>query len=114
MAKTYEIDATNRIMGRMATEIADLLRGKNLPDYQPNIIPDVEVVIINLDKLRFTGKKFTDKKYYKYSGYPGGMKTRTLQQLWIKSPQQVLRMAVYRMLPVNRSRDKIIANLHYK
>lgn len=110
----YELDATNQSLGRLATKIATILRGKNTPAYTPNAIPDVKVVILNLDKAKFTGTKFTGKLYHRYSGYPGGLYTRTLEQEWTKSPREVLRKVVYRMLPVNRSRDKVIQNIIYK
>lgn len=109
-----ELDATEQSLGRLSSKIAVILRGKNTAAYKPNEAPDVQVVVSNIDKLKFTGNKFTDKEYYKYSGYPGGLRTRTLEQLWTKNPQEVFRKAVYRMLPVNRMRDKIIKNLKFK
>lgn len=106
-----EVDATNQSLGRLASRIAVLLRGKHLPNYQPNILPQVEVSIKNLRKVKFTGKKFTDKIYYRYSGYHSGIKARTLEERWTKSPAEVLRYSVYRMLPKNKTRDKVIKNL---
>lgn len=110
----HELDATNQSLGRLASKIAILLRGKNTPAFTPNRIPELQVIVSNIVKVKFTGKKFTDKEHHRYSGYPGGLKTRTLQQLWDKNPKEVLRHTVYRMLPVNRSRDKIIKNLKFK
>lgn len=112
--KTYEVDATNQSLGRLATQIATLLRGKNTASFQPNIMSDTEVVIVNLGKAKFTGDKKNTKKYHRYSGYPGGLYTRTLKEAWDKSPAEVMRKVVYRMLPVNRSRDKIISHLKFK
>ncbi len=110
----HEIDASNKIFGRLATEIAILLRGKDRPDYQPHILPQIKVVVRDVNKMVFTGKKGNQKIYYHYSGYPGGMKERVLENEFQKNPSRVLRMAVYRMLPKNRLRDKIIKNLIFK
>ena len=105
------VDATNQSLGRLASKIAVLLRGKHLPGYQPNVLPQVEVSIKNLRKIKFTGNKFTDKIYYRYSGYHSGITARTLEERWRKDPADVLRYSVYRMLPKNRTRDKIIHNI---
>lgn len=110
----YELDATNQSLGRLATKVADLLRGKNLPSYTPNVLPDSEVVVKNLKSAKFTGSKFNKKIYYSYSGYHSGIKARKLSDLWEKKPTEVLRSMVYTMLPVNRTRDKIILNLKFK
>lgn len=109
-----EIDATNQTLGRLASKVATILRGKNLPSYQPNELPDNEVIIKNLKGVRFTGKKFNQKKYYHYSGYHSGIKARKLSELWESKPEHVLRGMVYSMLPVNRTRDKIIKNLKFE
>lgn len=106
-----EVDATNQSLGRLSSRIAILLRGKHLPSYQPNVLPQVEVIIKNLNKVKFTGKKFTDKIYYKYSGYHSGITSRTLGQRWEKDPAEVLKYSVFRMLPDNKTRKKIIKNL---
>ena len=110
---TYRVDATNRSLGRIATEVATLLREKNLASYTPNKLPTSEVVVKNLKNAKFTGSKFTDKKYYHYSGYHGGIKARSLKELWASKPEEVLRKMVYTMLPTNRTRDKIIKNLKF-
>ncbi|OGN06466.1 MAG: 50S ribosomal protein L13 [Candidatus Yanofskybacteria bacterium RIFCSPHIGHO2_02_FULL_38_22b] len=112
MQKT-EIDATNQTLGRLASKVAIVLRGKNLPSYEPNKLPENEVIVKNLKGARFTGNKFNQKKYYHYSGYHGGIKARKLSELWESKPEQVLRGMVYNMLPVNRTRDKIIKNLKF-
>lgn len=111
---TYEIDATNKALGRIATEAASVLRGKHTPAYTPHKTPQIEVHIKNLDKVKFTGAKFNSKMYYRYSGYHSGISARTLGQRWEKSPAEVLRHVVYRMLPKNKTRDKIIKNLKVK
>jgi large subunit ribosomal protein L13 len=111
---TYEIDATNQSVGRLSTKIATILRGKHLASYEPRLLPEFEVVVTNLNKAKFTGSKLKTKEYFHYSGYPGGMKTKVLGDLWAKKPQFVLRQSVYRMLPTNRTRDKIIRNLKFK
>ena len=109
----YELDATNQTLGRLATKVATLLREKNLPSYTPDKLPVSEVIVKNLKNARFTGSKFDNKKYYRYSGYHGGIKARNLSELWEIKPQEVFRKMVYRMLPINRTRDKIIKNLKF-
>lgn len=110
----YKIDATNQSLGRLSSRIASLLRGKNQPAYKPNILPNIEVLVKNLEKAKFTGRKFDKKLYYHYSGYHGGIKARRLSELWLKNPNYVLRQMVYRMFPKNRTRDKIIRNLKFE
>ena len=110
----YELDATDQSLGRLASKIAILLRGKNLASYIPNKFPENEVTVKNLKSAKFTGNKLNTKKYYSYSGYHGGIKARKLSELWDKKPESVLQGMVYRMLPTNRTRDKIIKNLIFK
>lgn len=110
----HTIDATDQSIGRMATQIALLLRGKLSPSYMPHLLPEDKVSVSNIRKARFTGNKLENKKYFHYSGYPGGMKERTLENVFAKNPQRVLWLAVYRMLPKNKTRDKIIKNLDIK
>ena len=109
----YMLDATNQSLGRLASKIATILREKNLPSYVPNKLPTSEVVVSNLKSAKFTGSKFDQKKYYHYSGYHGGIKARKLSELWETKPEHVLREMVYHMLPINRTRDKIIKNLKF-
>ena len=111
---TYEIDASNQALGRIATQVATALRGKHLASFKPNVTPNIEVMVKNLDKVKFTGDKLNQKKYHSYSGYHGGIHTRSLFDLWQKQPEKVLRHVVYRMLPKNKTRDKIIKNLKFK
>lgn len=112
--KLHTIDAANQPLGRLASRIAVILRGKINPSYQPNAMPQEKVVVENIKQIKFTGKKFDQKVYHHYSGYPGGMKTRKLKVVFEKDPKKILRLAVYRMLAPNRLRDKIIKNLEVK
>jgi len=111
MSKVIDIDATGQSLGRMASKIAMVLRGKDTPQWTPNIIPDVKVVVHNLENIVFKGTKATSTVYYRHSGYPGGMKEETLERRWAKNKFQVLRDAVRGMLPENKSRDKLLRNL---
>ncbi len=110
----HNIDATNQPLGRLASKIAVILRGKINPSYQPNLMPKEKVIVSNIKNIKFTGNKYKQKIYYHYSGYPGGLKSRKLNELFEKNPNRVLWLAVYRMLAKNRLRDKIIKNLEFK
>jgi large subunit ribosomal protein L13 len=114
MPTVHDIDAAGQSLGRIATRAAVLLRGKDQPGFEPRIAPDVQVVVHNLDKVVFKGSKATTKTFYRYSGYPGGLRSRTLEEAWAKSPREVLRHAVRGMLPVNKTRDKLLKNLIVK
>ena len=114
MATHHEIDATGQSLGRIASRIAVLLRGKDQPGFTPNIAGTSQVIVKNLDKIVFKGTKAQTTKYYRHSGYPGGLYTRTLEEEWARSPENVLRMAVRGMLPENRPRDKVLKNLIVK
>jgi len=111
---THTIDASGQSVGRLASHIAVLLRGKQKATFQPNIMPTDRVEITNISKVKFTGSKLKNKTYYHYSGYPGGMKARNLGDLFAKNPKRVLYLAVWRMLPQNRQRSRIIKNLIIK
>ena len=108
------IDATNKVFGRLASEVAFLLRGKNKASFEPNITPQEKIVIENVEKIVFTGKKLEQKKYFHYSGYHGGIRAKKLSELWETKPTNVIKKCVYRMLPKNKTRDKIIKNLTVK
>lgn len=110
----YEVDAKNKSFGRLASEVALLLRGKRMVSFTPNKLPGVEVVVNNLNKTKFTGNKYDSKIYYRYSGYHSGIRARKLSELWQSRPEYVFRHSVYRMLPKNKMRDKIIKNLKFK
>jgi len=109
----HEINAENMSMGRVASQATHYLRGKHLPSFNPRILPQVEVTISNIDKIKFTGQKYAKKVFYHYSGYHGGIRARNLGEEWEKNPQEVLRHIVYRMLPNNKTRNKIIQNLKF-
>ncbi len=95
----YEIDAKNAVVGRLATIISKIIRGKNKTTYTPHMDHGDFVVVKNIEKAKFTGKKFQDKKYYKHTGYPGGIKVTTPEKLSQKKPGETLKLAVKRMLP---------------
>ena len=95
------VDADGRTLGRLATEIADVLRGKHKPVYTPHVDTGDFVVVVNAEKVRVTGKKLEQKIYYRHSGYPGGLRQRTLAEQLERRPEEVLRKAVRGMLPKN-------------
>ncbi len=95
----YVVDATDKTLGRMATEIAHILRGKNKPEYTPHIDVGDFVIVVNADKVKVTGRKLDQKHYYRYSGYPGGMKSVTLRRQLEIHPDRVINTAVKGMLP---------------
>ena len=95
----YLIDGSNAVVGRLATIIAKILRGKHKPTFTPHIDNGDFVVVKNVENIKFTGKKFTDKKYYRHTGYPGGIKETTPEKLHSKKPGEALKLAVKRMLP---------------
>ena len=96
------IDADGKTLGRLATQIADTLRGKRKPTYTPHVDTGDFVVVINCERIHVTGKKLQDKIYYRHSGYHGGLKERTLQQMLDARPEEVIRHAVRGMLPRNK------------
>jgi large subunit ribosomal protein L13 len=95
----YVIDAENAILGRLSTEVAHVLRGKHKPIWAPHVDCGDHVIIVNADKIAVTPKKGRDKLYHRHSGYPGGLKTQSLDALLAKHPERVVRLAVKRMLP---------------
>jgi large subunit ribosomal protein L13 len=109
--KKHTIDATGKVLGRLAAEVAVLLRGKHKPNFVHHQDLGDFVVVKNIEKIKFTGKKFKNKKYYHHSGYLGGLKEISLEKLFKKNPGRVLRMAVWGMLPKNKMRAKIIKRL---
>jgi len=96
------VDADGQILGRLATEIADTLRGKNKPAYTPHVDTGDFVIVVNAEKVRVTGKKLDQKIYYRHSGYPGGLRERTLAEQLARRPEDVIRKAVKGMLPKNK------------
>jgi large subunit ribosomal protein L13 len=111
---THKIDATNQPLGRLASRLALLLRGKNNPGYKPYLMPEEKVLVENIDKIKFSGKKFEQKTYLHYSGYPGGMKSKKLKDVFAKDPKKVLWSAVHGMLAPNKLRSRIMKNLEFK
>jgi large subunit ribosomal protein L13 len=98
----YVVDAEGQNLGRLATRIADTLRGKNKPQFTPHVDTGDFVVVVNAEKISVTGKKLDEKIYYRHSGYPGGLKQRTLREQLERRPTEVLRTAVKGMLPKNK------------
>ena len=109
--KTYTIDATDKAIGRIATEAVMFLRGKNEPDFEFHQDKGSFVIVKNISKTKFTGKKLKQKNYYHYSGYQGGLKTKKMGEVFKNDPGEVLRKAVYNMLPKNRLRPNMIKRL---
>jgi large subunit ribosomal protein L13 len=107
----YVVDAEGQILGRLATQIADRLRGKGKPGYTPHVDTGDFVVVVNADKIAVTGSKLDSKMYYRHSGYPGGLKQRTLRDQLERRPTEVLRKAVKGMLPRNRLARQQITKL---
>ena len=95
----FEIDAKNAVVGRLATVISKIIRGKNKNTFTPHMDHGDFVVVKNIEKIKFTGKKFQNKKYYRHTGYPGGIKETTPEKLYEKKPAESLKLAVQRMLP---------------
>lgn len=112
--QTHIIDASGKILGRLASQIATLLQGKHKPDYDPSKDSGDFVVVKNVDKLKITGKKMENKKYYRHSKYLGGLKEVTLAKIFEKDPPQVLKKAIYGMLPKNRLRKRMIKRLKFE
>jgi large subunit ribosomal protein L13 len=98
----YLVDAEGKTLGRLATQIADTLRGKRKPQYTPHVDTGDFVVVVNAEKVQVTGNKLDQKRYFRHSGYPGGLRSRTLREQLERRPTEVLRIAVRGMLPKNR------------
>jgi large subunit ribosomal protein L13 len=107
----YLVDAEGKTLGRLATQIADTLRGKRKPQYTPHVDTGDFVIVVNADKVRVTGNKLDQKRYYRHSGYPGGLRSRTLREQLERRPTEVLRVAVKGMLPKNRLARQQITKL---
>lgn len=105
------VDADGKTLGRLATKLAAILRGKNKPEFTPHADTGDFVVVVNASKARMTGKKLTDKLYYRHSGYPGGLKSVSAEILSSAKPGEILRKAVWGMLPKNKSQKKLIKRL---
>jgi large subunit ribosomal protein L13 len=107
----FVIDAEGEILGRLATRIATALRGKHKPTFQPHVDTGDFVVVVNAGKVKLTGRKLEQKEYYRYSGYPGGLKVRTAGDVLVEDPTRVITQAVKGMLPKNRLARQVIRKL---
>lgn len=105
---TIQFDAKGKVLGRLSTQIAMVLRGKTTPAYRRDRMSDMSVVVTNVDKMRITGKKLKQKKYYHFSGYPGGLKTKRMEEV---SPKDRLMLSVKRMLPANKLRPRLMKKM---
>lgn len=114
VTKKYNIDASGKILGRLASELSLLLRGKDKAAFTPYLESKNNVVVINAGKIKVSGKKSEQKEYIRHTLYPGGVKKVLYKDLFKKNPAEVLRRAVYGMLPKNKLRDKIIKRLEIK
>ena len=108
----YVVDAEGQVFGRVASQVANILRGKNKPIYTPNVDTGDYVIIINADKIVMTGKKLDQKKAYSHSGFPGGLKTVSYRTLMDKNPERVIEKAVWGMIPHNSLGRQQIKKLH--
>ena len=106
------IDANGEILGRLSTKIAMIIRGKTKPDFTPNVDCGDNVIVINADKVKLTGNKFSEKQYVSYTGYPGGQRFISPKELMAKHPTRVIEKAVRGMLPKNRLGKALFGNLH--
>jgi large subunit ribosomal protein L13 len=106
------VDAENQVLGRMSSEIAKIIRGKHKPNYTPHVDCGDNVIVINAEKVRLTGKKMDDKVYIRHTGYPGGQRFRTPREVLTKNPRGVVEAAVKGMLPKNRLGSKLYTNLY--
>ena len=106
------VDAQGEILGRLSTKIAMIIRGKTKPDFTPNVDCGDNVIVINADKVKLTGNKFSDKQYVSYTGYPGGQRFISPKELMAKHPTRVVEKAVRGMLPKNRLGRALFGNLH--
>ncbi len=107
----YVVDAKGKVLGRLASQIAHRLRGKHRPDFTPNVDAGDFIVVINADKIRLTGRKWDKKLYWRHSGYMGGLKLTPAKKMLEKKPEELIRLAVKRMLPKNRLGRKMLKKL---
>ena len=110
--KWYVVDAEGQTLGRLAAEVAKVLRGKNKPEFTPHIDTGDNVIVINAEKIKVTGKKLDQKVYYQHSDYVGGMKETTLREMMAKKPEQVIELAVKGMLPKGPLGRTMLKKLH--
>jgi large subunit ribosomal protein L13 len=105
------MDASNQVLGRLASEVARLLRGKHKPSFTPYLDTGDFVIVVNAERVKLTGRKLTDKVYFRHSGYPGGIRKETAQERLAKYPDRIIRAAVWGMLPKNRMGRKLLRKL---
>ncbi|MGI8921675.1 MAG: 50S ribosomal protein L13 [Solirubrobacteraceae bacterium] len=105
------VDAAGQTLGRLATQIADALRGKRKPQYTPHVDTGDFVIVVNAEKIEVTGNKRGDKRYYRHTGYPGGLKMRTFEEMLARRPEEIIRKAVRGMMPHNRLARKQLTKL---
>lgn len=110
--KWYVVDASGQTLGRLASQVAAILRGKHKPIYTPHVDTGDHVIIINAEKIELTGNKWQDKKYYRHSGHPGSLKVRTARELKEKHPERLLELAIRGMLPKGPLGRKMFKKLH--
>lgn len=106
------VDASDMVVGRLGTRVAKLLRGKYKPNYTPHLDCGDNVIVINADKVRLTGKKWSDRVFFSHSGYPGGQRETTPEQMFAKNPAKLVERAVKGMLPKNKLGSQLFRNLH--
>jgi large subunit ribosomal protein L13 len=107
----YVVDATNETLGRFSSKVAKIIRGKNKTDFTPHVDCGDNVIVINAEKIRLTGNKALDKEYIRHTGYPGGQRVTTVEQLLKKKPERIIETAVRGMLPKSRLGDALFRNL---
>jgi len=107
----FVVDAKDQTLGRLATRIAEIIRGKHKPIFSPHVDVGDYVIVLNSDKIHVTGRKLDQKRYYRHSGYPGGFKSVTLRQMLEKNPERVVYQAVHGMLPKNKLGRKMVKRL---
>ncbi|MBB6455140.1 large subunit ribosomal protein L13 [Salirhabdus euzebyi] len=110
--KWYVVDAEGKTLGRLASEVASILRGKHKPTYTPHVDTGDHVIIVNANKVHLTGKKLSDKMYYRHSNYPGGLKSRTADEMRTNYPEKMLELTISGMLPKNSLGRKMAKKLH--
>ena len=110
--KWYVVDAEGQTLGRLSTEVASILRGKHKPTFTPHVDTGDHVILINAEKIHLTGKKLTDKVYYRHTMHPGGLKTRTALEMRTNYPERMLELAIKGMLPKNSLGRQIFKKLH--
>ena len=114
VSKWFVVDAEDKVLGRLATRVATILRGKHKPIFTPHVDTGDHVVIINAERIRLTGRKWNQKKYIHHSQYPGGLKEKKMGDVFKKNPSEVLKKAVWNMLPKNKLRSPRIKRLKFK